>query len=81
MGSNPTPSAKIWRSVPGTSLAVYSEDIVNTLAVKGLGPGSTDSDAPQEKLDQLIKLTERYCVVYHTIRGGVPVDVRMSRAE
>jgi uncharacterized OsmC-like protein len=40
-----------------------------------------DSDAPQEKLDQLIKLTERYCVVYQTIRGGVPVDVRMSRAE
>jgi hypothetical protein len=23
-----------------------------------------DSDAPQEKLDQLLKLTERYCVVY-----------------
>jgi len=22
-----------------------------------------DSDAPQEKLDQLLKLTERYCVV------------------
>ena len=39
-----------------------------------------DSDAPQEKLDQLLKLTERYCVVYQTIRGGVPVDVRMSRA-
>ena len=39
-----------------------------------------DSDAPQEKLDQLLKLTERYCVVYQTIRGGVSVDVRMSRA-
>jgi uncharacterized OsmC-like protein len=39
-----------------------------------------DSDAPQEKLDQLIKLTERYCVVYQTIRSGVPVDVRVSRA-
>jgi uncharacterized OsmC-like protein len=38
-----------------------------------------DSDAPQEKLDQLLKLTERYCVVYQTIRGGVPVEVRMSR--
>jgi uncharacterized OsmC-like protein len=40
---------------------------------------AVDSDAPQEKLDQLLKLTERYCVVYQTIRGGVPVDVRMSR--
>ncbi len=37
------------------------------------------SDAPQEKLDQLMKLTERYCVVYQTIRAGVPVEMRMSR--
>jgi uncharacterized OsmC-like protein len=40
---------------------------------------AVDSGAPQEKLDQLLKLTERYCVVYQTIRGGVPVEVRMSR--
>jgi len=39
-----------------------------------------ESDAPQEKLDQLTRLTERYCVVYQTIRSGVPVDVRMSRS-
>jgi uncharacterized OsmC-like protein len=39
---------------------------------------AVDSDAPPEKLDQLMKLTERYCVVYQTIRGGVPVEVRMS---
>jgi uncharacterized OsmC-like protein len=39
-----------------------------------------DSDVPQDKLDQLIKLTERYCVVYQTIRSGVSVSVRMSRA-
>jgi uncharacterized OsmC-like protein len=37
-----------------------------------------DSDAPQEKLDQLLKLTERYCVVYQTIRGGVPMNVCIS---
>ena len=42
---------------------------------------AVDSDAPREKLDQLMKLTERYCVVYQTIRGGVPLDVRMSRVE
>jgi uncharacterized OsmC-like protein len=39
-----------------------------------------DTDAPQEKLDQLLKLTERYCVVYQTIRSGPSVEVRLSRA-
>ncbi len=39
-----------------------------------------DTDAPQEKLDQLLKLTERYCVVYQTIRSGPPVEVRLQRA-
>lgn len=38
-----------------------------------------DTDAPQEKLDQLLKLTERYCVVYQTIRSGPPVDVTLAR--
>ena len=39
-----------------------------------------DSDAPQDKLDQLLKLTERYCVVYQTIKNGPPVDVSLARA-
>ena len=38
-----------------------------------------DTDAPQDKLDQLLKLTERYCVVYQTIKSGPPVDVTLSR--
>jgi uncharacterized OsmC-like protein len=38
-----------------------------------------DSDAPQEKLDQLLKLTERYCVVYQTIKSGPPVEVSLKR--
>jgi len=38
-----------------------------------------DTAAPQEKLDQLLKLTERYCVVYQTIKSGPPVDVQMMR--
>ena len=38
-----------------------------------------DTEAPQDKLDQLLKLTERYCVVYQTIKSGPPVDVRMAR--
>jgi len=39
-----------------------------------------ETDAPQEKLDQLLKLTERYCVVYQTIRSGPPVAISMNRA-
>jgi uncharacterized OsmC-like protein len=38
-----------------------------------------DTQAPQDKLDQLLKLTERYCVVYQTIKSGPPVDVQMKR--
>ena len=38
-----------------------------------------DTEAPQDKLDQLLKLTERYCVVYQTIRSGPPVDVKLAR--
>src|SRR3979411_1236216 len=38
-----------------------------------------DTDAPQDKLDQLLKLTERYCVVYQTIAKGPPVAVTMQR--
>src|SRR5215218_7259523 len=39
-----------------------------------------DTDAPQDKLDQLLKLTERYCVVYQTIRNGPSVAVSLNRA-
>jgi uncharacterized OsmC-like protein len=29
-----------------------------------------DTDVSQEKLDPLLKLTERYCVVYQTLKSG-----------
>ena len=38
-----------------------------------------DTDAPQDKLDQLLKLTERYCVVYQTIKSRPPVEVKLAR--
>jgi len=38
-----------------------------------------DTDVPQDKLDQLLKLAERYCVVYQTIAKGPPVDIKLSR--
>jgi uncharacterized OsmC-like protein len=38
-----------------------------------------ETDAPQDRLDQLLKLTERYCVVYQTIKNGPPVEVALAR--
>ena len=38
-----------------------------------------ETDAPQDKLDLLLKLTERYCVVYQTIKNGPKVSVSMER--
>jgi uncharacterized OsmC-like protein len=37
-----------------------------------------DTDAPADKLDSLIKLTERYCVVYQTLR--TPAKLALSVA-
>jgi uncharacterized OsmC-like protein len=39
-----------------------------------------DTDAPQDKLDQLLKLTERYCVVYQTLKNGPPIEVKLDRS-
>jgi len=38
-----------------------------------------ETDTPQDKLDLLLKLTERYCVVYQTIKNGPVVSVSMRR--
>ncbi|MGH6680578.1 MAG: OsmC family protein [Bradyrhizobium sp.] len=38
-----------------------------------------DTDAPQDRLDLLLKLTERYCVVYQTIKNGPKISVTMKR--
>ena len=38
-----------------------------------------DTDAVQERLDQLLKLTERYCVVLQTIKNGPPVAVKLVK--
>ena len=78
--------------VPLKSGAVFAEgdlDFRGTLGVAKEAPVGfaqirlrfeIDSDAPQDKLDSLLKLTERYCVVYQTIRNGPPVEVKLARA-
>ena len=39
-----------------------------------------DTDAPQDKLDQLLKLTERYCVVFQTLNHRPELAVESKRA-
>jgi uncharacterized OsmC-like protein len=39
-----------------------------------------ETDVGQEKLDSLLRLTERYCVVYQTLKSSPPVEVKLSRA-
>ena len=37
-----------------------------------------DTDAPQEKRDELLRLVERYCVVFQTIQRSPRTDVRLN---
>jgi uncharacterized OsmC-like protein len=39
-----------------------------------------DTDVDDDQLATLAKLTERYCVVYQTLNGGVDVSMRLRRA-
>ena len=39
-----------------------------------------DTDAPQDQLDTLLKLTERYCVVLQTLRRPPAIETRLGRA-
>src|SRR5476651_2068895 len=72
----------------GTVLAEGDLDFRGTLGVDKEAPVGfseirlrfdLETDAPQDKLDQLLKLTERYCVVYQTIAKGPPVDIKLRR--
>jgi uncharacterized OsmC-like protein len=36
-----------------------------------------DTDAPQDKIDTLLKLTERYCVVYQTLANRPALEARI----
>jgi uncharacterized OsmC-like protein len=71
----------------GTVKAEGDLDFRGTLGVdKGAPVGfkairlsfEVDTDAPQEKVDQLLKLTERYCVVFQTLNNkpDLAVDLR-----
>ena len=72
----------------GTVIAEGDLDFRGTLGVDKEAPVGFEeirlrfevgTDAPQDKLDLLLKLTERYCVVYQTIKNGPKVSVSMKR--
>ena len=77
--------------VPLRSARVFAEgdlDFRGTLGVdKGARVGfdtvrlrfEVDTDAPQENLDQLLKLTERYCVVFQTLNSRPELSTRLER--
>ncbi|KQP11309.1 MAG: OsmC family protein [Methylobacterium sp.] len=72
----------------GTVSAEGDLDFRGTLGVdKGAPVGfrairlafALDTDAPQDKLDQLLKLTERYCVVFQTLNHKPDLSVSTTR--
>jgi uncharacterized OsmC-like protein len=76
--------------IPVKSATVSAEgdvDLRGTLGVtEGVRVGfkeirlrfDVETDAPQDKLDQLLAVTERYCVVFQTIQNSPKTDVRIN---
>jgi uncharacterized OsmC-like protein len=76
--------------VAGTVRAEGDLDFRGTL---GLSPGGEvpvgfreirlrfelDADGEDERIEKLMELTERYCVVFQTLTGGVPVAIGVER--
>jgi uncharacterized OsmC-like protein len=78
-------------AIPLKSAQVFAEgdlDFRGTLGVdKGAHVGfeairlrfEVDTDAPQDKLDQLLKLTERYCVVFQSLNTRPDLSARLVK--
>ena len=76
--------------IPVKSAVIEGDvDLRGTLGVtEGVPVGFTEirlrfdveTDAPQNKLVQLLELTERYCVVFQTIRNSPKTGVQLNRA-
>ncbi|MFO0995958.1 MAG: OsmC family protein [Alphaproteobacteria bacterium] len=77
--------------VPLANARVFAEgdlDFRGTLGVERSAPvGFSDirlrfeveSTAPQEQIDRLLALTERYCVVYQTLRSAPKISAELKR--
>jgi uncharacterized OsmC-like protein len=75
-------------AVAGTVRAEGDLDFRGTLGVDKEAPVGfqairlrfdLDTDAPDEQVATLVRLTERYCVVFQTLRAGVPVEMSAHR--
>ena len=73
----------------GTVVAEGDLDFRGTLGVSKEAPVGfadirlrfeLDTDATPEQLQNLLKLTERYCVVYQTLRQGPEVTITLGKA-
>jgi len=77
--------------IPIRSVVVTAEgdvDLRGTLGVKDDVPVGfkdirlafdIDTDASEAALDQLVELTDKYCVIFQTIQNSPKTSVRMSR--
>ncbi len=75
-------------TVGGTVHAEGDLDVRGTLGVDREAPVGfrdirlsfrLDTDADDEQLDTLLRLTERYCVVFQTLRSAPALSVEVSR--
>ncbi len=73
----------------GTVIAEGDLDFRGTLGVSKEAPVGfrairlrfdLDTDASADEVANLLKLTERYCVVYQTLRGAPPVGITLGPA-
>ena len=74
----------------GTVVAEGDLDFRGTLGVSREAPVgfadirlrfALDTDATPEQLQNLLKLTERYCVVYQTLRHGPEVTITLGKTD
>ena len=77
--------------IPVKSAVISAEGDVDLRGTLGITEGvpvgfkeirlrfDVETDAPQNKLAQLLELTERYCVVFQTIRSSPKTDVQLNR--
>src|SRR5688500_16064375 len=74
----------------GTVRAEGDLDFRGTLGVERTAPVgfrdirlsfALDTDEPQDRIDTLLKLTERYCVVLQTLRNAPPLAATIARCE
>jgi uncharacterized OsmC-like protein len=75
--------------IPVRAAEVTAEGDVDLRGTLGVTPGvpvgfthirlrlNVETDAPQDKLDQLLQLVDRYCVVFQTIQNSPKTDVRL----